>query len=114
MALTTIKFNEIVEKAITLADITTAAKYADDMDKMIDACGYSWVTIIADGRSRLGQVVKRNKHFNSDYIPKHFSLWSNGVTRRTQNLCIKEYWCDQIAKFLCDNGIQAYQRSRLD
>ena len=114
MSLTQQNFDSFVEAAIEKANIATKLKYNEDMGRMIDACGFAWVSIWIDGRSKLGRIVNNNQHFAASYRAKEYTLWAGGEAGRTQNMCIKEYWARVIADHLKENGIDASVGSRMD
>ena len=102
-------------------DLTSFTDYVLTREKIedgkpedhVDACGFAWTRIIADGRSKLGRIVAKSEYFRK-YHTGGFYMWTKGVAGPPQSMGVKEYWQDVIAKGLTEKGFKAYAESRMD
>jgi hypothetical protein len=105
------EFDELIEVSIDAADAATNLKYGKDYGEMISECGNAWVYVVADGRSRFAKIVKSNPHFSKSNIPTCWWFWAKVPT---QNIIIREYWCNIIATRLNAANIEASVGSLTD
>jgi hypothetical protein len=76
-------------------------------------CGFAWVSVYADGRSKQAKELKQHG-FTTSY-QGGLELWGNQVyTYNGQSVEVKEAACQAFAKVLTGHGITAYANSRLD
>lgn len=78
-------------------------------------CGFAWVNVYVDGRSKVAKVLKEfgaRKDYYGGY-----QFWSSDVApsaRSSQSMQRKEAACAAFAKVLRDYGFSAYMGSRMD
>ena len=76
-------------------------------------CGFAWVTVDADGRSRVGRALKK-AGFNKPYGEKGLQMW-NPSGHFTQCRTAKEYGAQAMAEVLKTRlGVEARARGRDD
>lgn len=78
-------------------------------------CGFAWVNVYVDGRSKVAKVMKEFG-LRSDYYGG-YNFWSGDVTPKaqgSQSMQRKEAACEAFAKVLRNYGFKAYVGSRLD
>lgn len=78
-------------------------------------CGFAWVNVYVDGRSRVAKVMKQFGLKSDYYGGYRFSSYdvapSGGGSQSMQR---KEAACGAFAKVLRDYGFKAYVGSRMD
>jgi hypothetical protein len=103
---------DIVMKAKAAASRAAADKLAAIGGVDRGACGFAWVEVYVDGRSRKAKELKA-AGFGSGWLPRQLTLWSPAQAP-VQNIDVHEAGAQAAAKVLKDNGIEAFARSRLD
>lgn len=68
-------------------------------------CGFAWVSIPSDGRTKLGRLLKEAGMYGK--------IW-NPSNSRTQDMYAKEAGAEAYVSVLHANGINAYVQTRMD
>ena len=79
-------------------------------------CGFAWVNVYVDGRSKVAKDLKQFGAKKDDY-QGGYMFWSSDVApsaRSSQSMQRKEAACGAFAKVLRDYGFKAYVGSRMD
>lgn len=78
-----------------------------------DCCGFAWLTVYTDGRSKVGRALMK-AGFKKMYGQKGLQMW-NPSGHLTQALTAKEYGAEAMAQELRTRlGVEAYAGSRMD
>ena len=78
-----------------------------------DCCGFAWVTVYTDGRSKMGRSLMK-AGFKKEYGQPGLQMW-NPSGHRTQALTAKEVGAEAAARVLRERlGVEAYSNSRMD
>lgn len=78
-------------------------------------CGFAWVNVYVDGRSRVAKVLKEFGARKDYYGGFRFSSHDVAPSRNaTQSMQRKEAACGAFANVLRDAGFKAYVGSRMD
>jgi hypothetical protein len=82
---------------------------------MDGVCGFAWVNVYVDGRSRVAKVMKEFGLKSDYYGGYQFSSYVVApAVGGSQSMERKEAACDAFAKVLRDYGFKAYVGSRMD
>jgi hypothetical protein len=78
-----------------------------------DCCGFAWLTVYTDGRSRVGRALIK-AGFKKTYGQSGIQMW-NPSGHMTQALTAKEVGAEAMAQELRTRlGVEAYAGSRMD
>lgn len=78
-----------------------------------DCCGFAWVTVYTDGRSKMGRSLMK-AGFKKVYGQPGLQMW-NPSAHGTQALTAKEVGAEAAARVLRERlGVEAYSNSRMD
>jgi len=78
-----------------------------------DCCGFAWVTVYTDGRSKVGRALMK-AGFKKTYGQSGIQMW-NPSGHLTQALTAKEVGAEAMARVLRERlGVEAYAGSRMD
>jgi hypothetical protein len=106
---------EIIIRAVELGRQAARKATQDFLDANgdRDSCGFAWVTVYTDGRSRVGRALMK-AGFKKMYGQKGLQMW-NPSGHLTQALTAKEVGAEAMARELRTRlGLEAYPDSRLD
>lgn len=76
-------------------------------------CGFAWVDVYVDRTNSKTAKELIRAGFRKDYKPKCLSMWNPGGLG-IQNIDAKEAGAQAMARFLQQQGFEAYAGSRLD
>lgn len=104
----------IVAQAVAIAQQESQRYYQQRLegrDQMM--CGFAWVDVYVDrtNSKQAKELIKAG--FRKDYKPKCLSMWNPGGLA-IQNIDAKEAGAQAMARFLQQQGFEAYAGSRLD
>jgi len=105
-----------VPMAVQQADLGEGFDFNKPYDVVPDGvCGFAWVNVYVDGRSKVAKVMKEFGLKSDYYGGYQFSSYvvapSGGGSQSMQR---KEDACGAFAKVLRDYGFKAYVGSRMD
>jgi hypothetical protein len=106
---------EIIIRAVEIGRQEAAKATQDFLDANgdRDCCGFAWVTVYTDGRSRVGRALMK-AGFRKNHGEKGIQMW-NPSGHRTQSLGAKEYGAEAMARVLAGRlGVTVYANSRMD
>jgi len=107
---------EIIIRAVELgrqAARQATQAYLDANGEHHFDCGFAWVTVDADGRSKVGRALKK-AGFNKPYGEKGLQMW-NPSGHFTQSRTAKEYGARAMAEVLKTRlGVEAFGLGRAD
>ena len=102
---------EIHEKAMQAAKEAAEQAYQQHGD--MSACGFAWVKIFVDGRTKLGKSLAKIPGWSRSYDGS-LQLW-NPSKMGVQSVYILEKGAEAYAKVFSElSGVKAYAGSRLD
>jgi hypothetical protein len=101
----------IFDEACTAANAAVVKAVADGRDR--DLCGFGWV-VIKPARGKFVSFLKANGIGTNEYgggwrVPRHVMAGYNG-----QSMGVNEAAAEAFADTLCDYGVKAFARSRID
>jgi hypothetical protein len=99
------------DEACTAANAAVVKAVADGRER--DYCGFGWV-VIKPARGKFVSFLKANgvgtnEHGGGWRVPRHAMAKYNG-----QSMGVNEAAAEAFADTLCDYGVKAYARSRID
>jgi hypothetical protein len=109
---------EAEEGVLLAVEAAKAAAYRATQDFLSvngdrDCCGFAWVTVYTDGRSKVGRNLMK-AGFKKVYGQPGLQMW-NPSGHRTQALTAKEVGAEAAARVLRERlGVEAYSNSRMD
>jgi hypothetical protein len=106
---------EIIIRAVELGRQAARRATQDYLDAHgdRDCCGFAWLTVYTDGRSRVGRALIK-AGFKKTYGQPGIQVW-NPSGHRTQALTAKEVGAEAMARVLREQlGVEAYAGSRMD
>lgn len=115
MSLTPETIRQTIKDANEEAQADIVKKYGPTQDDHPLCCGFGWVTVKADGRSKIGKMLRKMPEFGGHHIAGRVTCRkSPPVVSATQSMAVKERWAAILAKKLSDIGLDAYAESRID
>ena len=106
---------EIIIRAVEFGRQAARQATQDYLDANGDRgdCGFAWLNVYTDGRSKVGRVLKK-AGFEKAYGEKGLQMW-NPSGHFTQSLTAKEYGARAMAEVLKTRlGVEAYAGTRMD
>ncbi len=104
----------VVDQAVALAQRASEDYFQNQLqgrDQMM--CGFAWVDVYVERTNSKEARELIRAGFKKDYKPKCLSMWNPGGLH-VQNIDAKEAGAQAMARFLQQQGFQAYSGSRLD
>ena len=77
-------------------------------------CGFAWVKVNADGRSKIGRMLKKSESFSPCWDKGFRTGATSGKVRSIQTMDIKEVWTRFAAEEMRKIGLSAFSMTRID